>query len=390
MGGNDKENCFKLIFAIKSISSYLSDYCYVALFRSNNNTTGFDNKLLVSNKSISDVVSLNKEQICFINYDYKNHIEHFIEKNNNPLHFPKQLFIEVEESISLNEVNIISNQRIQQPIHIEATISKEEYVKKVNSIKQHIQLGDIYEINYCISFEAKSVSIDPLLIYQKLNTISNAPYSAFAKFDKYYIISSSPELFLTKKNNTLITKPIKGTSKRGKSEEEDMIIKKELQSNLKERTENVMIVDVARNDFSRIAKKGTVIVDKLFDIESYQQVHQMVSTVSCELKSNTSFDDIINATFPMASMTGAPKIRAMELIDEFELYNRGPYSGALGYIDQNRNFDLSVLIRSIFYDSEKNYLSFSVGSAITSMCNPEDEYEECLLKAKAMIHSLKN
>jgi para-aminobenzoate synthetase component I len=150
----------------------------------------------------------------------------------------------------------------------------------------------------------------------------------------------------------------------------------------------VMIVDVARNDLSRIAKKGTVVVDKLYDIESYLQVHQMVSTVSCELKENTSFNDIITATFPMASMTGAPKIKAMQLIDEYEQYNRGPYSGALGYIDANGDFDLSVLIRSIFYDEQKQYLSFTVGSAITALCNAEDEYEECLLKAKAMIQVL--
>jgi para-aminobenzoate synthetase component 1 len=151
-----------------------------------------------------------------------------------------------------------------------------------------------------------------------------------------------------------------------------------------------MIVDVARNDLSRLAKKGTVTVNKLFDIETYDQVHQMISTVSCELKDNTSFEKIIQATFPMASMTGAPKIRAMELIDKYELYNRGPYSGALGYIEKNGDFELSVLIRSIFYDEEKKYLSFTVGSAITSMCNAEAEYEECLLKAKAMINALSN
>ena len=227
-----------------------------------------------------------------------------------------------------------------------------------------------------------------MAIYQKLNHISNAPYSAFAKFDRQYIISSSPELFLTKIDNTLITKPIKGTAKRSNNLQEDQFIKNELKSNLKERTENVMIVDVSRNDLSRIAKKGSVAVDKLCDIESYQQVHQMVSTVSCEVKENTSFIDIINATFPMASMTGAPKIKAMQLIDKYELYNRGPYSGALGYIDEKGNFDLSVLIRSIFYDEQKHYLSFTVGSAITAMCNPEDEYEECLLKAKAMMQVL--
>ena len=221
-----------------------------------------------------------------------------------------------------------------------------------------------------------------------MNAISNAPYSALAKFDTQYIISSSPELFISKKGKTLITKPIKGTAKRSNNLQEDQFIKNELKSNLKERTENVMIVDVARNDLSRIAKKGSVVVDKLCEIESYQQVHQMVSTVSCELKENISFNEIIKATFPMASMTGAPKIRAMQLIDEYELYNRGPYSGALGYIDEYGNFDLSVLIRSIFYDEQKHYLSFTVGSAITAMCNPEDEYEECLLKAKAMMQVL--
>lgn len=277
---------------------------------------------------------------------------------------------------------------MQQEINIKATVSKEEYVKKVNSLKQHILQGDIYEINFCITFEANDVAINPLYIYQKLNNISNAPYSALAKFDSQYIISSSPELFLAKKENTLITKPIKGTAKRSANKLEDDAIKNELQSNLKERNENVMIVDVARNDLSRIAKKGTVIVDKLCDIESYQQVHQMVSTVSCELKENISFNEIIHATFPMASMTGAPKIKAMQLIDEYEFYNRVAYSGALGYVDEKGDFDLSVLIRSIFYDEKKQYLSFTVGSAITAMCNVEDEYEECLLKAKAMMQVL--
>lgn len=288
----------------------------------------------------------------------------------------------------LNELNFENITPIQNSIKITPTVSKEDYIKKVNTLKQHIQKGDIYEINYCITFEAKDVRIDPVAIYQKLNSISKAPYSALVKFDKQYIISSSPELFLKKQGDTLITKPIKGTAKRGATPEQDIDIKQGLYNNAKERNENVMIVDVARNDLSRIAKKGTVTVDKLFDVESFEQVHQMTSTVSCELKDNSSFNDIINATFPMASMTGAPKIRAMELIDEYELYNRGPYSGALGYINQNGDFDLSVLIRSIFYDEEKQYLSFTVGSAITAMCNAEDEYEECLLKAKAMMEVL--
>ena len=331
-----------------------------------------------------------KEHICFINYDFKQNIEFFKLKDTNPLNFQKQLFIEAEQCILFNVIDFESTITAENSVKINPTISKQNYVEYVNTLKQHIQQGDIYEINYCMTFEARAVSIDPLSIYQKLNAISKAPYSSLAKFDKHYIISSSPELFLTKTGNTLYTKPIKGTAKRGVTQAEDDTIKLELKSNLKERNENVMIVDVARNDLSRIAAKGSVKVDKLFDIESYMQVHQMVSTVSCKLKENTSFNDIINATFPMASMTGAPKIRAMQLIDEFELYNRGPYSGALGYIDEKDDFDLSVLIRSIFYDEEKKYLSFTVGSAITAMCNAEAEYEECMLKAKAMMQVLQN
>ena len=366
------------------------NYKYALLTNSNKNEFGFKNQVLLSNKYELQFQKTNKKCICFVSYDYKNELESFSKKENNPLELPKQLFIEVEETVLLDEVIFGEIDKSQKSIEIKPTVTKEEYIKKVNTLKQHIQQGNIYEINYCMTFEARDVCIDPLSIYQKLNAISKAPYSSLAKFDKHYIISSSPELFLTKTGNTLYTKPIKGTAKRGVTQLEDDTIKLELKSNLKERNENVMIVDVARNDLSRIAAKGSVKVDKLFDIESYTQVHQMVSTVSCELKENTSFNDIINATFPMASMTGAPKIRAMQLIDEFELYNRGPYSGALGYIDEKDDFDLSVLIRSIFYDEEKKYLSFTVGSAITAMCNAEAEYEECMLKAKAMMQVLQN
>lgn len=258
----------------------------------------------------------------------------------------------------------------------------------VNALKKHIQLGDIYEINYCMTFEAFDTEMDPVQLYQTLNSISSASYSALLKMGDQYIISSSPELFLSKRGNRLLTKPIKGTARRGATDPEDRQIKEELYHNLKERNENVMIVDVSRNDLSRLATRGSVQVDKLFDIESYRQVHQMVSTVSCSLKPNTSFDDIIAATFPMASMTGAPKYRAMQLIDRYEAYNRGPYSGSLGYIKANGDFDLNVLIRSVFYDAATGYLSFTVGSAITDLCRPEDEYEECLLKAKAMMQAL--
>ena len=354
------------------------------MFNSNGHAHGFENKLLVSNKDSEKAALIGKEQICFLKYPTLTDA-----KNNYLTQFPQQLFIEVEESIPLERLRFEEHRHPKKnQCHVQETVSRKTYIENVNALKQHIQLGNIYEINYCITFEVFDMEIDPLDMYQKLNSISKAPYSCLAKLDNQYTISSSPELFLSKKEHTLTTKPIKGTAKRGLTIEEDNLIKKELYASFKERNENVMIVDVARNDMSRIAKKGSVNVDKLFEIESYQQVHQMVSTISCELKNAISFDDIIKASFPMASMTGAPKISAIQLIDEFEKYPRGPYSGTLGYINADGNFDLNVLIRSIFYDAEKKYLSFSVGSAITALCNPEEEYNECLLKAKAMMEVL--
>lgn len=343
---------------------------------------------MLSNKAPVTQVVDNTSYMCFVSYDHKNKIEAFDAKHNNPLKFPDQLLIEIEKQVALTDISFDKIPQNIPKIRLQQTVSKETYIEHVERLKQHIQQGDIYEINYCIAFEAYNIEIDPIAIYQALNEISSAPYAALAKFNKLWILSSSPELFLSKRGNTLITKPIKGTAKRSENQLEDEIIKKQLQSNLKERTENVMIVDVCRNDLSRIATKGSVSVPFLFEIESYQQVHQMVSTVQCELKEHTSFNDILTSIFPMASMTGAPKIRAMQLIDEFELYNRNAYSGTLGYINSNGDMDLNVLIRSIFYNEEHKYLSFSVGSAITASCNAEAEYEECMLKAKAMMQVL--
>lgn len=374
------------------IIEQLSRFKAYAIFNNNGHKNGFNLSAYAGNEIRNSIEISNQPQFIFYNYDYKNFIESFTSKNNSPLKFEPCYSFKAEQEFDFNQLDWsrVNNKENSLVLNINATVSKEEYIKKVLHLKKHIQQGDIYEINFCITFEANNAEINPYHIYKKLNAISKAPYSALVKLNDKYIICSSPELFLSKRGNKLTTKPIKGTARRSSDTQEDAKIKQELQSNLKERTENVMIVDVARNDLSRIAKKGSVKVDKLYDIESYQQVHQMVSTVSCELKNNTSFEDIIKATFPMASMTGAPKIRAMQLIDEFEVYNRGPFSGCMGYIDEKGDFDLSVLIRSIFYNQTKKYLSFSVGSAITYLCNPEKEYEECLLKASALIKSLQS
>jgi len=277
---------------------------------------------------------------------------------------------------------------MEYPIRMKSKTPKAIYIKNVQKLKEEIQKGNIYEINYCMEFYAENIHIDPLNIFLKLNELAKAPYSRLVKLGDEYIICSSPELFLKKEGHIISTKPIKGTIRRGRNTEEDLALKNELQNNLKERTENVMAVDVARNDLSMFAKKGSVHVNKLYNIETFETVHQMVSTVSCEIRENTSFEKIIESTFPMASMTGAPKLRAMQLIDEYEDFERNYYSGAMGSIDEKGDFTLSVIIRSIFYNQKTKKLSIAVGSAITHLSDPEKEYEECLLKAKALLHVL--
>lgn len=277
---------------------------------------------------------------------------------------------------------------INPSIELIAQTKRKEYIENVKKIKEQIQLGNIYEINYCIEFFANGVEIEPLEIFKKLHQLSKAPYSYLVKLGNNFIIGASPELFLKKEGLKLSTKPIKGTAKRGLTLIEDEVLKTNLFTSIKERTENVMAVDVARNDLSKIAKKGTVSVNKLFNIETFETVHQMVSTVSCIVKPDTSFKEIIEATFPMASMTGAPKISAMNLIDELEVFKRGPYSGAIGLINDKGDFTIAVNIRSIFYNQITKKLSIAVGGAITYLSEPEKEYEECLLKIQAQLNAL--
>jgi para-aminobenzoate synthetase component 1 len=232
------------------------------------------------------------------------------------------------------------------------------------------------------------VVIDPVQVFLELAAISKAPYACLLKYSNRYILCASPELFLKKEGKRISTKPIKGTIRRGTHPEEDALLRDKLFNDLKERTENVMAVDVARNDLSVFASRGSVKVNRLYNIESFETVHQMVSTVSCEMKTGTGFNDMVAASFPMASMTGAPKKRAMTLIDSHEGFKRGEYSGAMGLVSSNGDFELAVIIRSIFYDSSSNSLSIAAGSAITYLSEPEDEYRECLLKAKALLTAL--
>ena len=271
----------------------------------------------------------------------------------------------------------------------EARLTKEEYLNQVKGLKNEIQQGNIYEVNFCQEFFAENVKlIDPIQVYFKLNQLTKAPFSCYSSLGNFEIFSGSPERYIKKEGLKLISQPIKGTAKRGQSQEEDQRLKEQLLADPKERAENVMIVDLVRNDLSKIATKKSVKVDELFGIYSFETVHQMISTISCEVEKPTSFTDILKATFPMGSMTGAPKHNAMKLIEKHENFKRGIYSGAIGYIAPNGDFDFNVVIRTLIYNRETNYLSCPVGGAITIQSSPEAEYEECNIKVQSILKGM--
>jgi len=267
---------------------------------------------------------------------------------------------------------------------VQQRISKESYLEKASKILDHIHRGDIYEANFCMEFFAENAIINPMEKFLKLNEISKSPLAVYFKNNKQFLLSASPERYLKKEGELIISQPIKGTAKRFQDPIEDEKSKNQLASDPKERAENIMVSDLVRNDLSRTAQKGSVKVEELCGIYSFEQVHQMISTITSKLDSQYAVVDLIKTTFPMGSMTGTPKVSVLKIIEELEETKRGLYSGAVGYFTPNSDFDFNVVIRSILYNQEKKYVSFSVGSAITSQSVPESEYEECLLKAKAM------
>lgn len=263
-------------------------------------------------------------------------------------------------------------------------ISKETYLKKVETMLSHIQRGDIYEANFCQEFFAEDREIEPLSVFRELNEISSSPFATFLKLEEHYLLSASPERYLKKSGENLISQPIKGTSRRAKNASEDRELAQNLSKDPKEQSENVMIVDLVRNDLSKIAAKGSVKVEELCKVYTFKQVHQMISTISAKIAEGIPPVEALRTTFPMGSMTGAPKVSAMKIIEDLEETKRGLYSGAVGYFTPSGDFDFNVVIRSILYNAVKKYVSFSVGGAITAASVPEREYEECLLKAAAM------
>lgn len=357
----------------------------------------------------------------YLSYDLKNAIEDLKSENFDGLHFPelyffqpKKLFLFKGDTVEMHYLNVVADDmdddlnnichcepvlsaesdeersNFLNEIVIKPRISKTDYLSKVNTMLEHIYHGDIYEANFCQEFYIENTQINPLETYWKLNSISKPPFATFIKLNDKYLLSASPERYLKKTGTKIISQPIKGTAKRSKDSVEDKRLKEQLAIDEKERSENIMIVDLVRNDLSKTAKKGTVKVVELCQVYTFPQVHQMISTISSEIEETEHPVHVLESTFPMGSMTGAPKISAMKIIETLEETKRGVYSGAVGYFTPDSNFDFNVVIRSILYNHSQQYVSFSVGSAITAKSNPLKEYEECLIKAKAMREVLED
>ena len=387
-----------------NISKYSTYDCILAVDAFTSIKTDFHNAF----EDLKTVQQTTRDWLFgYLTYDLKNDIENLKSTNFDGLDFPdlyffqpKKIFLLKGNQLEIQYLNmcddeleddfeeILNCQKLKaeslESINIQQRISKESYLEKVNNMLARIHRGDIYEANFCMEFFAENTSINPIDKFHKLNEISQAPFSVFFKNHQHFLCSASPERYLKKEGELVISQPIKGTSKRFENPVEDENAKKQLESDPKERSENIMIVDLVRNDLSRTAEKGSVQVEELCGIYSFKQVHQMISTIVSKVSHTVSPVEILKTTFPMGSMTGAPKISAMQIIEELEETKRGLYSGAVGYFRPTGDFDFNVVIRSILYNQKQKYVSFSVGSAITSQSIPEKEYEECLIKAEAM------
>lgn len=340
----------------------------------------------------------------YLGYDLKNEVEKLSSENTDHVEFPAISFFQPEhiiffeeegiriESEDMDLIDTILSTQISmidsQFTSPNSSVRKADYIQHIEALRNHIEEGDCYEINFCQEFHGEVLTWNPVETFLELNRISPKPFTCFQKHDQQYILSASPERFIKKEKSKVISQPIKGTRSRGNSITEDEALKKELRNSEKEMAENMMIVDLVRNDLARTAKTGTVKVEEMFGIYSFQQVHQMISTIVSEAKDDVHFVDIIKNAFPMGSMTGAPKVKVMQLIEHYENTKRGAFSGAAGYIKPSGDFDFNVLIRSLFVNDQTMKYSFQVGSAITYDSVAEEEYEECLVKAKAIFEIL--
>ena len=367
--------------------------------------------------SLEKFINVNDDWLFgHLSYDLKNQIENLTSGHPDHINFPSTSFF-IPEYIFIIKGNILKlgwhtnltsealikdllkEIGMQSPLFhgsvtgagkVEEAITKLQYLDAVKKIKKHIQRGDIYEVNFCQEFYSSNAVIDPLTVWIRLIEESPTPFSCYYRLHDKYLLCASPERFIRKKGNKIISQPIKGTSARGKTDEEDMRSVDILVNDPKERAENIMITDLVRNDLSKIAMRASVRVEELCTIYPYPGVNQMQSGISALMPADISFTDIVKAMFPMGSMTGAPKIRAMEIIEHYERSKRGLYSGSVGFISPQKDFDFNVVIRSIQYNKASSWLSFMAGGAITSLSVPEYEYRESILKAGAILKVLQH
>jgi para-aminobenzoate synthetase component 1 len=343
--------------------------------------------------------------VGWIGYDVRRSLERFGEEKLRASQFPQLALIRPANVFKIrgSEVTVVKgawhdslNEWLSmQPsegavgVDLKPVVSHAEYLEHIASLKREIAAGNVYELNYCMPFEARVNLVDPPSIWKRIYHETQAPFSAYARIGVHHVMCASPERYLKRTDNRVISQPIKGTVRRGLTPEVDARLKTELESSRKEVAENVMIVDLVRNDLSRCAERDTVQVEELCRVHSFKTVHHLVSTIRCDVAPKTTWVDLIRATFPMGSMTGAPKLSAMKLIAEHEETERGIYSGSIGYIEPNGDFDFNVVIRSVQYDAASQMASCHVGGAITALCEAEDEYNECLTKAEAVLRALR-
>ena len=357
--------------------------------------------------SLQDVLQAGSWYFGYLTYDLKNDLEDITSSNPDKLGFPSLHFFSPAVLIYLkdNKVYIKSDdgpslfERISSMIPLESHDEnvhadlrphprREDYLKILEKLKGEIARGSVYEINFCRELSGIQ-NIHPLSTYLSMSESSPAPFSAFYRIGQKYLLCASPERFIMKSGMDLISQPMKGTRRRSADAREDQELRRELQEDRKERAENVMIADLVRNDLSHTARRGSVKVEELCGVYTFEHVHQMISTVSSVLRDEVRVSDVLRHCFPMGSMTGAPKLSAMGLIEENETFKRGLFSGSVGYITPNGNFDFNVVIRSILYDEATKILSIPTGSAVTALCDPEMEWEECELKSKALLSCLR-
>jgi para-aminobenzoate synthetase component 1 len=341
----------------------------------------------------------------FVTYDVKNEIEALSSHNFSGLNWPTLHFFVpntwlywradalelhgdvggVLATILATELPVAALPAIEP---LRARMPRTDYLQTVAQVREDILNGEVYELNLCQEFYAEGVKLDPVAAFWRLNEISPAPFAGFLRHHDHYLLCASPERFIANQQGIITSQPIKGTRRRGPTPLADEQQRQALLHDEKERAENLMIVDLVRNDLAHVARTGTVRVPELFGTYRFRHVWQLISTVEAELRPDVGLADILRATFPMGSMTGAPKIRAMQLIEQYEASRRGLYSGCIGYTWANGDFDFNVVIRSLQYRADTGYLSLQVGSAITYDSVPEQEYAECLLKAQGVLEAL--